>query len=88
MTITNLPRLIRDYTPAQYEACVDWLSHLALDDLRQRQSLMNEQIGMAYEQASRPSNLRGEETLQECQNRAEQLRLAVARWAELNPKGI
>lgn len=79
---TNLPRLIRDYSPAQYEACVEWLSHLTLEDLRQRQSLMTEQIEMAFEQAKRPDNLRGEETLQECQDRADQLVKAVLRFSQ------
>lgn len=81
--LRHLPRYAKDYTPEQREACVEWLSRLPLPELRQRQSLMNEQIGMAYRQATAAHPpLHAPATLEDLQEKSQQLTDAVSRWLD------
>lgn len=79
--LSTLPRYAQDYTPEQREACVEWLSRLTLADLRQRQAVMREQIGMAYDAFTKkhpPAH--AEATLIDLQEKDQQLIDAVGRW--------
>jgi len=80
---TDLPRYSKDYTPEQRNACVEWLSHLTLPDLRQRQSIMREQIERAYALATKPVPPPwAHDTLEDLQDKEQQLMDAVGRWLD------
>lgn len=67
----DLPRLAQDYTKAQTAAVVRYLATLTLDNLRLRQALFDQYIGLAVEQG------KPEEIILDLQTKREQLTFAV-----------
>lgn len=49
---THLPRLAKDYTPEQTEACIDYLTSLGTPELRRRLVLWREQRARAEAQGN------------------------------------
>ena len=80
---TDLPQYCKDYTAEQTERVVDWLSRLGLSELRERQSICNEQIGMAYTQwADRTPPEWAVLAMDDLQARSDQLMAAVGCWLD------
>lgn len=74
--LDTLPRLAQDYTPEQREACVEFLSNLPLEDLRQRQAIKYYEIGEAVRRGL------PEEIILDLQEKDRQLFSAVSRWLD------
>ena len=79
--ISTLPQYAKDYTPEQREACIEWLSRLDLNQLRARQTIMSEQIRVAYLLATKPHPPAwANDTLEDLQEKDQQLIQAINRW--------
>lgn len=80
---SDLPQFCKDYSDEQTERVVEWYSHLGLDDLRQRQSIVIEQYSTGckrlQEPAAPPWLVLAVEDLD---GRADHLMLAIGRWLD------